>query len=274
MYNRLVGNKIHINKFTKLQNKNFSFFKHTIIKMRNRNYNFYEVLGIEKNSSQEGIRAAYIKLAKQYHPDVNKDVGNDDKFKTITLAYEALSNQRNRDLYDAYMDNDPYSQEWKYKEEHYREESKDSTEEFYRERSKYDNFSQNFHRDQTKSNFWGGKKDNFEDQFYKDFDNVFNSGASGFKKSAKDQKGDDVLFEINIDLFESFTGISKAIKFSRIEKCRSCRGQRSATGHRPSKCFGCNGTGEIKTSMFNAKKCNQCKGIGFIIKHPCKYPNI
>jgi molecular chaperone DnaJ len=270
MYNQSIGNKIRINKFVIFQKKKFSFFKRTEFKLRNRNYNFYEVLGVEKNCSNEEIRAAYIKLAKQYHPDINKDPGSDDKFKTITLAYEALSNQRNRDLYDAYMYNDPYSQEWKYKEEQYRDDYHDSAKEFYRERAKYDNFSENFYREQTKSNFWGGKKENFEDEFYKGFDNVFNSGAQGFKKSGKDQKGEDILLEINIDLYESFVGVSKAIKFSRIEKCRSCRGQRSATGQRPSKCFGCNGTGEIKTSMFNAKKCNQCKGIGYIIKHPCK----
>jgi molecular chaperone DnaJ len=270
MISLFVRNKMQVNKFLKFQHKCFSFFKGTMIKMRNRNYNFYEVLGVEKSCTNEEIRAAYIKLAKQYHPDVNKDPGSDDKFKTLTLAYEALSNQRNRDLYDAYMNNDPYSQEWKYKEEQYRDDYHDSARDFYRERAKYDNFSENFYREQGKSNFWGGQKENFEDQFYKDFDNIFNSAKSGFKKSGKDPKGEDILLEINIDLYESFVGVSKAIKFSRIEKCRTCRGQRSATGHRPSKCFGCQGTGEIKTSMFNSKKCNQCKGVGFIIKHPCK----
>ena len=252
--------------------RNFSFFKKTMIKNRNRNYNFYEVLGIEQKCSNDQIRAAYLKLAKQYHPDVNKDPGSDDKFKTLTLAYEALSNQKNRDLYDAYMDNDPYSQEWKYKEEHWREESQESSKNFYKERAKYDKYSENMHKQKADSNFWQGGREDFTNEFYKDFENIFTGSKSGggFNKPKKDLKADDILLEIKIKLEESFFGCEKGVNFSRVDKCKACNGYRSAPGHRPSKCFTCNGVGEIKTSMFNAKKCNQCKGVGVIIKHPCK----
>jgi DnaJ-class molecular chaperone len=160
-------------------NANFSF-KRTNILNRNRNYNFYEVLGVERSCTNEQIRTAYIKLAKQYHPDVNNDLGSDEKFKSITLAYEALSNERNRDLYDAYMDSDPYSQEWKYKEEHYRDEPK--------ERSRYDERTNNYYKYNSESNFWQGNRRQYEEDVNKDYENIF---SQGYKK-AKPQKGEDI----------------------------------------------------------------------------------
>lgn len=265
--NSLTNNIIFYQGY--LNKKNFSFFKKTNILLRTRNYNFYEVLRVDQTCSNEEIKAAYLKLAKQYHPDVNADPGADDKFKMLTVAYEALSNQRNRDLYDAYMNNDPYSQEWKYKEEHYTDPKADSESNFYKERAKYDKYSQNY-KHQSDSNFWQGSKEDFEGEFYKDFENIFKSGGTGFKKSKKEQKSEDILLEIKINIYESFSGTEKGIKFNRVEQCHSCHGSRSAQGHRPHKCFGCNGQGEIKTSSFNSKKCNQCKGVGYIIKHPCK----
>jgi molecular chaperone DnaJ len=249
---------------------NFSFFKKTPKLLRNRNYNFYEVLGIERSCSNEQIREAYLKLAKQYHPDINKDPGSDDKFKSITVAYEALSNQRNRDLYDAYMNSDPYSQEWKYKEEHYREDRKDSERDFYRERARYDTYSKKQYQHQAESNFWQGRKEDFEGQFYKEYDNIFNSNPYSSRKPTE-QKGSDIMLEISITIKEAYKGVDKGVTFTRKDKCKSCHGMRSSPGHRPSKCFSCNGTGELKTSMFNSKKCGQCKGSGYIIKNPCKY---
>jgi molecular chaperone DnaJ len=255
------------------QFKFFSFFKLTRPLQRVRNYNFYEVLRIDRNCTNEEIRSAYLKLAKQYHPDVNKDPGSDEKFKMLTLAYEALSNQRNRDLYDAYMENDPYNQEWKYKEEHYQEKSNDSEKTFYKERAKYDKYSHNHYKSQEDSNFWQNKRDDFAGDFYRDFENIFTKGTgadSGFKTSKKEQKADDILVEIQVKIEESYHGCQKGVKYSRTEKCRSCNGYRSSPGSRPSKCFTCNGIGQIKTSMFNTKKCSQCNGIGYIIKYPCK----
>jgi DnaJ-class molecular chaperone len=173
--------------------------------MRNRNYNFYEVLGVERGCTNEQIKAAYLKLAKQYHPDVNKDVGSDDKFKSITVAYEALSNERNRDLYDAYMDSDPYSQEWKYKEEHYREYDRGTRE---RARGGEDK-GNSYYRHHTDSNFWQGNRKQYEEEVNKDYENIFSQGY----KQAKPQKGEDIKLEITISLFESFKGVNKVISY-------------------------------------------------------------
>lgn len=255
-------------QFLFLSKKHFSFFKKTAPLLRVKTLNFYEILGLDKSCTNEEIRTAYLKLAKLYHPDINKDPGADDKFKMIITAYEGLSTPKNRELYDAFIKNDPYYQEWKYKEEMYREETQDSAKNFYKERAKYDKYAENFYKYQSESNFWQGSKDDFENNFYKEYDNTFR----GFyhKKQEKKHKAEDILLEISISLEDSFRGCQKAVKFKRVEKCRTCHGYKSAPGKRPSKCFTCNGLGEIKTSMFNAKKCSQCKGAGVIIKHPCK----
>lgn len=251
----------------KLSFESFAFFRKSSIMNRNRNYNFYEVLGVERTCNNEEIKSAYLKLAKQYHPDVNNDPGAEDKFKSITLAYEALSNQKNRDLYDAYMNNDPYSQEWKFKEEHYRDyEKEDSAKRFYRERSRQDQYSHSYYQHYNQSNFWEGSRDDFENDFY----SSFSKGYRQQQARKAPQKGEDILLEIKISLYDSNKGVDKGVKFTRRGKCHGCNGTMSAKGSRPSKCFNCEGVGEVKTTMFNSKKCGQCKGIGYIVKYPCK----
>jgi curved DNA-binding protein len=177
----------------------FSFFKRTGILSRNRNYNFYEVLGIDRGCSHEEIRKAYLKLAKQYHPDINKDPGSDEKFKSITLAYEALNSEVNRNLYDAYMDSDPYSQEWKYKEEMWEEDNR-------KDRSRYYDKQNNYYKYNTDSGFWNNKRQ-YEEEVNKDFENMFGSGY----RQSKPQKGEDIKLEINISFLESLNGVNKVI---------------------------------------------------------------
>lgn len=244
-----------------------NFFRNTKILLRNRNFNFYEVLGVERDSTNEEIKAAYLKLAKQFHPDVNKSENSEEKFKTISLAYEALSNQRNRDLYDSYMYADPYSQDGDY--DFFR---KDQNEEnnFKHEKAKWDKSHEHF-KSNKESEFWSkaGKKQNaedFESDFFKEFDNIF---SSGYK--SKQQKGEDMLLEIKISFEDSLSGCNKAVQISkRRELCTSCKGTRSMPGFRPSKCFSCGGTGETKSNIMGVSKCKMCKGQGILIKNPCK----
>ncbi|MBE8365997.1 DnaJ domain-containing protein, partial [Leptospira borgpetersenii serovar Balcanica] len=68
---------------------------------------YYEVLGISKSASADEIKKAYRKLSKQYHPDINKEAGADEKFKEISEAYEALSDPQKRAQYDQYGHVDP-----------------------------------------------------------------------------------------------------------------------------------------------------------------------
>ena len=68
---------------------------------------YYEVLGVQKGATQAEIKKAYFKLAKQYHPDVNKEPGAEEKFKEINEAYETLSDEQKRARYDQYGFDDP-----------------------------------------------------------------------------------------------------------------------------------------------------------------------
>ena len=166
--------------FNKTQKK--SFFKKTLILNNNKTHNFYDILGIDKKSTNSQIKQAYLKLAKQHHPDVNKEKGSDEKFKTISIAYEALSNQKNRELHDASMGNDPNEKwnNWKDEEDFAKQD---------KTRARQDGNAGGFYRHSHESNFWKGERDDFEDKFYKDYENIFGAGW----KESKPQKGEDIL---------------------------------------------------------------------------------
>lgn len=187
--------------FNKTQKK--SFFKKTLIlnNTNNKNQNFYEVLGIDRKSSNEQIKQAYLKLAKKYHPDVNKEKDSDENFKNITIAYEALSNQKNRDLYNAangYENNEKWNN-WKDEEEFARQD---------RARTKQDKYAGGFYRNNYESNFWKGEREDFEEKFYKEYENIFGSGW----KESKPQKGEDIMvFSIGNFFLLLFSGNFKII---------------------------------------------------------------
>jgi hypothetical protein len=171
-------NSNELNKYS----KRYFYKKTNILELNNsysNNKNHYEILGVKRESTIEQIKKAYLTLAKQLHPDVNREKGADERFKNITLAYEELSDENKRKNYDAslgghYNYNDNYNED----------------EEFSRrnERAKYDRNS-NYYKNSNNSNFWGNSKEEFEDQFFKDYDNLFNPG----NKHIKQQKGDDIL---------------------------------------------------------------------------------
>jgi hypothetical protein len=96
-----------------------------------------------------------------------------------------LHNDKNREVYDAFVKSDPHSHEWKYKEEQYKDYDKD----FFKDKARYDKFSQDFYKRQSHSNFWGGSRDTFEEEIYKEYDNIF---KSEFKKKSK-SRGEDIF---------------------------------------------------------------------------------
>ena len=87
----------------------------------------------------------------------------------LNSAYEALHNDKNREVYDAFVKSDPHAQEWKYKEEQYKDYEKD----FFKDKARYDKFSQDYYKNKSQSNFWAGKRDSFEEEIYKEYDNIF-----------------------------------------------------------------------------------------------------
>jgi len=186
-----LQNKTKLNNFSSFnKNQKKSFFKKTWILNSNSNskpQNFYDILGVDRKSTNDQIKQAYLKLAKQYHPDVNKDKGSsDEKFKSISLAYEALYNPKNRELYDASMGNDHVDNwnSWKDEEEFAKQDNNNN-----KAKARSDKYAGGFYRSSYESNFWKGEREEFEQKFYKDYENIFGAGW----KESKHQKGEDIL---------------------------------------------------------------------------------
>ncbi|RBP45488.1 molecular chaperone DnaJ [Garciella nitratireducens] len=201
---------------------------------------YYEVLGIDKNVSDEEIKKAYRKLAKKYHPDLNPgDKEAEQKFKEVNEAYEVLSNPQKRAQYDQFghAGTDPNG---------------------------FGGFS-GF----GGSDGFGGFDDIF-DMFF---------GGSGFGGSTKKkgpQKGADIRVDIDLKFEEAAFGTEKDIKVNRLEKCDTCDGTGAKPGTSVRTCDKCHGTGQIQYTQstvlgrfVNVKTCDKCHGEGTIIETPC-----
>ena len=214
---------------------------------------YYEVLGVGKNATDEELKKAYRKLAKKYHPDANPDNKEEAEknFKEVNEAYEILSDKQKRQMYDQFGFNGPQgfngSQGGGY----------------YSYGSGFDGF--------------GGFSD-FGD--FGDLGDIFSSffgGSSTRSRSSNGpRKGADLKINIDITFEEAYLGVEKEISINRNEKCTSCNGSGAKKGTTAEKCSMCNGTGKIKQiattpfgQMATQKICSQCGGTGKVIKEPC-----
>lgn len=215
---------------------------------------YYEVLGVEKNASDAEIKKAYRKLAKKYHPDINKDNAKEaeEKFKEVTEAYEVLSDENKRKTYDMFGHSGPSSEGYGGG--------------YYSYGQGFDNFGgfEGF------SGFGG-----FEDIFGDIFGGAFKSGFNTGKSSQKERE--DLTVTLNITFKEAYTGKKATIKYSRYEKCSTCNGTGGKPGTKSHKCAKCNGTGtitEIRNSIFGRSKytrvCDECNGEGTIYDEKCE----
>ena len=215
---------------------------------------YYDILGVNKNASDEELKKAFRKKAKQYHPDANPDNKKEaeKKFKEVNEAYEVLSDPQKRQMYDRFGTADP-----------------------------------------SQAGFGGGpfgggngyysySTSDFGD--FGDLGDIFSSffggGFSGQRSSRRNngpRKGEDLSFSTDISFEESFLGIEKEITISRQETCDVCHGKGAKPGTNVTKCTICNGTGQV-TSYQNSilgrvqttRTCSNCHGTGEIINEPCE----
>ena len=207
---------------------------------------YYEILGVPRNASQEEIKKAYRKLAKKYHPDLNPDKKKEaeEKFKEISEAYAVLSDTEKRKVYDTYghegISSKYYGgqEDW-FKWDHFRGFDDIS-----------DIFSQFFGDDSIFSSFFG----------------------TGSRRHRKESKGGDIVVNIPLSLEEIDSGVKKLIELYRYEVCKKCNG----TGGEREKCPVCHGSGGVKTireSFFGrtiqVSPCRNCQGEGSVLRSKC-----
>ena len=211
---------------------------------------YYEVLGVDRNASDDDLKKAFRKLAKKYHPDANPDNKEEaeKKFKEVNEAYEVLSDPQKRSMYDRFGFNAPGN-------------SEPGGGGFYSSyTSGFDGFS------------------DFGD--FGDLGDIFSSffggGSSRSRSTNRVRRGADLKVSISITFEEAFSGVQKEISINRNEKCSSCSGTGAKAGTKAERCSVCNGTGKIRQvvttpfgQMQTAKTCDTCSGTGKVIKEPC-----
>jgi len=199
---------------------------------------YYEILGVGKNSSQDELKSAYRKLAVKFHPD--KNPGNKDaeeKFKEISHAYEILSDPEKRRQYDQYGESA-----------------------FQYGAGAGAGFHDPF--DLFREVFSGGFGDVFGDIF------GFGTGSAG----ERGRRGRDLQYSVKLEFLEAANGVEKEIRVRRYETCPGCEGSGAKPGTGFTACSTCGGSGQIRQSggFFSiSRTCSDCNGTGEIIKDPC-----
>ena len=203
---------------------------------------YYEVLGVDRNASEEEIKKAYRKLAVKYHPDKNPgDRAAEEKFKELGEAYEALSNSQQRAAYDQYG------------------------------HAAFD----------PRARAGGGSRGGgFHDPF-EIFREVFGGGTGSifdelFGGERRDptgpQRGADLRYDMEISFEDAVLGCEKEIPVTKLESCESCRGSGAEPGSTAKTCSTCGGRGQVISSrgIFSiAQTCPRCDGAGRVIEKPC-----
>ena len=218
---------------------------------------YYEVLGVNKNATDDELKKAYRKLAKKYHPDANPDnkAEAETKFKEVNEAYETLSDPQKRKMYDQFGPDGPQG--------------------FNGAGGPFG--GQNGYYSYTSSGF-----DGFGD--FGDLGDIFSSffgGGFGTRTNSRRQngprKGADLNLHIDITFEQAFSGVEKEIIITRNEECNVCHGSGAKPGTSVTKCPTCNGTGQIRQvqntilgQMQTTRTCTNCHGTGEVIKEPCE----
>ncbi len=206
---------------------------------------YYEVLGIDKGADSETIKKAYRKLAVKYHPDRNP--GNkeaEEKFKEATEAYEVLSDDQKRPIYDQYgfagLEGMGGAGQ---------------------------GYSHAFHDFSDLFGSSSGFSDIFENLF-----GGMGGGFSGGRSRRENNDGASLRYDLEIDFKDAVYGCKKDVHFRHNETCPTCKGTGGASGSSRKTCSTCNGVGQVRRSagFFSVQQtCPTCGGKGTIIDHPC-----
>jgi molecular chaperone DnaJ len=193
---------------------------------------YYEVLGVNRDSSEEDIKKAYRKLAMKYHPDRNPDNPKaEEQFKEAKEAYEMLSDANKRGAYDQYghAGVDPSA---------------------------------------GMGAGAGGAGFGFADAFSDIFGDIFGSGRT----RSGVYRGADLRYNLEISLEDAARGSETRIRVPTMEQCETCHGSGAKPGTEPTTCPTCSGHGQVRVTQgfFSiAQTCPKCHGSGKIVQNPC-----
>lgn len=203
---------------------------------------YYEVLGVGKNATDDELKKAYRKLAKKYHPDLNPDDKvAEAKFKELNEAYAVLSDPEKRQRYDQFGHASVDGQGF----------------------------------DPSSFSGFDGFGDIFEDLFG-GFGGFGGSRSRG-RHNNRPMKGRDIHYRLDLEFMEAAFGTTKTIQVRLEDNCHTCNGSGAKPGTSPKTCPRCHGSGVIQTqqqtilgTMMSQTTCPECHGKGTIIEEPCE----
>lgn len=206
---------------------------------------YYEILGVSRDADKEELKRAYRRLARKYHPDVNKEAGAEDQFKEINRAYEVLSEPETRGRYDRFGEAGVSGAA--------------------AAAGGYQDFGD-----------MGGFADIFESFF-----SGFSGGGMGTQTASRRRggptRGDDLRLDLKLEFREAVFGGEKEIRISHLETCLTCEGTGAKPGTRPRTCATCNGAGQVRRatrtpfgSFTQVSVCPTCNGVGQVIEDKCE----
>jgi len=196
---------------------------------------FYEALGVSRTADADELKRAYRKLAMSYHPDRNPgDKSAEQKFKEINEAYDVLKDDQKRAAYDRFG---------------------------------HAAFEGGMGAAGARAGFgdFGSFGDVFED--------IFGQMMGGMGRGKRQNRGQDLRYNLEISLEEAFRGRASEIKVPTMVACEICAGSGAEPGHSPETCPTCAGHGKVRATQgfFTIERtCSSCRGSGKIIRNPCK----
>lgn len=199
---------------------------------------YYEVLGVDRNADKGAIKKAFRRLARQYHPDANKEEGAAQKFQEINEANEVLSDPQKRAAYDRYG------------------------------HAAFENGS-------AGPGGFGGQGFDVADIF-EEFLNGFAGGGRSRSRNGP-RKGSDLRYDLRIDFMDAVFGATQEIEVAKPAVCDDCSGSGAQPGTTPVTCSDCSGSGEVRRvqnsilgQFVNVTTCSTCRGQGKRILEHCK----